>query len=106
VLTAHGSRFKTCCEFSCFPEAGSKYFTFFHLSVLCGESRSKTALTLADLYNNDCRSSRLLCGFAGSNLCPSGFPQCWTSRAAESSGGVGDGVARMASSLLAVTATQ
>jgi hypothetical protein len=92
VLAAHGSRFKTCCEFSCFLEAGSKYLTFFHPSELCGLSRSKTAFTLADLYNNDQRSGAFGCKLAGITESISGFPQCWTNRAAASSIGVGEGV--------------
>jgi hypothetical protein len=92
VLAAHGSRFKTCCKFSCFLEAGSKYLTFFHPSELCGLSRSKTAFTLADLYNNDQRSGAFGCKLAGITESISGFPQCWMNRAAASSTGVGEGV--------------
>jgi hypothetical protein len=90
VLTAHGNRFRTCCEFSCFLVAGSKYLTFVHLPELSELSRSKTALTLADLYNSDQRSGAFgkLVGITESI---SGFPQCWTSRAAASSTGVGEG---------------
>ncbi len=106
ALAVHGSRFKTCCEFSCFPETGSKYLTFFHPVEGLDASRSKSALIFADLYNNDHRSGALGCKLAGVMESRSGLPHRWTNCAAASSVGVGNGVALTPVSLLAVKATQ
>jgi hypothetical protein len=86
AFAAHGSRFKICCELNWFPEAGSKYLTFVHSVELLVESRTKTAFTFADLYNNDHRSGRTPAEMMESR---SGFPQFLTKIAASSRAGLG-----------------